>query len=92
MVFSPYRVGKGRKKRAHAVGLIRVQGIFAVVDTMKESSLKAIAELRTIGLKAVMLTGDNEHMTVAIARLVGVDEAHGSLMPDNNPSMVRQFE
>ena len=60
-----------------------VLGLFAVADTVKESSRQAIAELHALGIKTVMLTGDNAHTARAIAAQVGIDEARGDLLPED---------
>ena len=60
-----------------------VHALFAVADTVKESSREAIAELHALGIKTVMLTGDNAHTAKAIAAQVGIDEARGDLLPDD---------
>jgi Cd2+/Zn2+-exporting ATPase len=61
----------------------KVQALFAVADTVKESSRQAIAELHALGIKTVMLTGDNAHTSAAIAKQVGIDEARGDLLPED---------
>ncbi|MGY3298677.1 Cd2+/Zn2+-exporting ATPase [Pseudomonas sp. TE6288] len=55
--------------------------LFAVADTVKDSSRQAIAELHALGIKTVMLTGDNPHTAQAIAAQVGIDRAEGNLLP-----------
>jgi Cd2+/Zn2+-exporting ATPase len=55
--------------------------LFAVADTVKQSSRQAIAELHELGIKTVMLTGDNPHTAEAIAAQVGIDRAEGNLLP-----------
>lgn len=60
-----------------------VLAIFAVADTVRETSRKAIASLHTLGVKTLMLTGDNVHTAEAIAREVGIDEARGNLLPED---------
>jgi len=60
-----------------------VHGLFAVADTVKDSSRQAIAELHALGIKTVMLTGDNAHTARAIAAQVGIDEALGDLLPED---------
>ncbi len=55
--------------------------LFAVADTVKQSSREAIAELHALGIKTLMLTGDNPHTAHAIAAQVGIDRAEGNLMP-----------
>lgn len=60
-----------------------VHGLFAVADTVKDSSRQAIAELHALGIKTIMLTGDNAHTARAIAAQVGIDEARGDLLPED---------
>ena len=55
--------------------------LFAVADTVKESSREAIQQLHDLGIKTLMLTGDNVHTAQAIAAQVGIDEARGDLLP-----------
>ncbi|WP_130928468.1 heavy metal translocating P-type ATPase [Pseudomonas sp. Sample_20] len=55
--------------------------LFAVADTVKETSLEAIRQLHELGVKTLMLTGDNVHTAQAIAAQVGIDEARGDLLP-----------
>ena len=57
--------------------------IFAVADTVRGTSREAIAELHRLGVKTVMLTGDNPHTAQAIAAQVGIDEAHGNQLPED---------
>ncbi|MGI2050019.1 heavy metal translocating P-type ATPase [Shewanella oncorhynchi] len=60
-----------------------VHALFAVADTIKESSRSAIAELHALGINTMMLTGDNPHTTQAIAAQAGIDRAQGNLLPDD---------
>jgi Cd2+/Zn2+-exporting ATPase len=60
-----------------------VQALFAVADTVKDSSRKAIVELHALGIQTIMLTGDNAHTAAAIAAQVGIDEARGDLLPED---------
>ncbi|WP_047712016.1 heavy metal translocating P-type ATPase [Pseudomonas lactis] len=55
--------------------------LFAVADTVKESSREAIQQLHDLGIKTLMLTGDNTHTAQAIAAQVGIDQAQGDLLP-----------
>ncbi len=55
--------------------------LFAVADTVKDSSREAIEQLHALGVKTMMLTGDNPHTAKAIAAQVGIDQAQGNLMP-----------
>lgn len=60
-----------------------VLAIFAVADTIKESSRSAIAELHRLGVVSVMLTGDNVATAAAIAQQAGIDDARGNLLPED---------
>lgn len=55
--------------------------LFAVADTVRQTSREAVAELHELGVRTCMLTGDNAHTAAAIAAQVGVDEARGDLLP-----------
>jgi Cd2+/Zn2+-exporting ATPase len=55
--------------------------LFAVADTVKDTSREAIRQLHELGIKTVMLTGDNPHTAKAIAAKVGIDQAQGNLLP-----------
>ena len=61
----------------------RVLAAFGVADTVKETSRSAIADLHALGVKTLMLTGDNPHTAKAIAGQVGIDEARGNQLPDD---------
>jgi len=61
----------------------QVLALFAVADTVKDSSRVAIAELHQLGVKTVMLTGDNPHTAEAIAQQVGIDQALGNQLPED---------
>ncbi len=66
-------------------------GIIAVRDAIKEDSREAISELKSLGIKTVMLTGDNENTASAIAKLSGVDGFIAGLMPDEKERAVREL-
>ena len=59
-----------------------VLAYFAVADTLKETSRGAVSELHALGVKTLMLSGDNPHTVQAIARQVGVEDARGNLLPE----------
>lgn len=65
--------------------------LFAVADTVKDSSRQAIAELHALGIKTVMLTGDNPHTAEAIAAQVGIDRAEGNLLPADKLASIEQL-
>jgi len=61
----------------------RPLAVIGVADTVRESSREAIAELHAMGIRTVMLTGDNEMTAKAIAKNVGIDDARGNLLPED---------
>lgn len=65
--------------------------LFAVADTVKDSSREAIAELHELGIKTVMLTGDNPHTARAIAAQVGIDKAYGNLLPADKLKTIEEL-
>jgi len=69
----------------------RVLALFAVADTVKETSRAAIAELHRAGVATAMLTGDNPHTAAAIAGQVGIDEARGNQLPQDKLDAVAQW-
>lgn len=69
-----------------------VQCLLAVADTVKESSLEALREMKKLGVKTVMLTGDNEHTAQVIAAQVGVDEFRANLLPEDKLAVIEQLE
>ncbi|SIS87208.1 heavy metal translocating P-type ATPase [Neptunomonas antarctica] len=70
----------------------QVLALFAVADTVKESSREAIAELHQLGIKTLMLTGDNQHTATAIAQQVGIDQARGNLLPEEKLAAIKALE
>ena len=67
-------------------------GVIAVADTIKADSPQAIQELRQMGIRVVMLTGDNERTARAIGRQAGVDEVVAGVLPDGKESVIRQLK
>lgn len=65
--------------------------LFAVADTVKETSREAIRQLHELGVKTLMLTGDNVHTAQAIAAQVGIDEARGDLLPTDKLQAVEDL-
>ena len=64
-------------------------GLIAVADTIKEDSPRAIRELQQMGIRVVMLTGDNQRTAEAIGRQAGVDEVIADVLPDGKESVIR---
>ncbi|SAL00790.1 heavy metal-(Cd/Co/Hg/Pb/Zn)-translocating P-type ATPase [Caballeronia arationis] len=70
---------------------VRVLALFAVADTVKDSSREAISELHNLGVRTAMLTGDNPHTAQAIAQQVGIDEAEGNQLPEDKLRAVERL-
>ena len=70
----------------------RLAGIIAVADTMKEDSRQAVCELRNMGIRVVMLTGDNERTARAIGAQAGVDDVIAGVLPDGKESVIRKLQ
>jgi len=69
-----------------------VIALFAVADTVRETSRAAIAELHALGLRTAMLTGDNPHTARAIADAVGIDDARGDLLPEDKLAAIEALK
>ncbi|SCD86435.1 Cu+-exporting ATPase [Streptomyces sp. TverLS-915] len=70
----------------------RVRGLLAVADAVKESSAEAVRELRALGLRPVLLTGDNRAVAEAVAREVGIDEVVAEVLPQDKAAEVRRLQ
>ncbi|MDP9690611.1 UNVERIFIED_ORG: Cd2+/Zn2+-exporting ATPase [Pseudomonas mohnii] len=70
----------------------QVFALFAVADTVKDSSQTAIKELHELGIKTMMLTGDNAHTAQAIAQRVGIDEPRGNLLPADKLAAIGELQ
>ena len=70
----------------------RLAGIIAVADTMKEDSRQAVSELRNMGIRVVILTGDNERTARAIGAQAGVDDVIAGVLPDGKESVIRKLQ
>ncbi|MGI4778087.1 MAG: heavy metal translocating P-type ATPase [Janthinobacterium lividum] len=68
-----------------------VLAMFAVADTIKASSMQAVAQLRKLGVVPVMLTGDNVATARAVAREAGIDDARGALLPEDKLSAIKEM-
>lgn len=67
-------------------------GMIAVADTMKEDSAGAVSQMQKMGLRVVMLTGDNEKTANAIGREAGVDEVIAGVLPDGKEAVIRKLK
>ena len=73
-------------------GAGRLLGVIAVADTLKEDSPRAIRELQGMGVRVVMLTGDNQRTADAIGRQAGVDEVIAGVLPDGKEAVIRTLQ
>ena len=84
------------EKSGHTVTVLMSDGealaIFAVADTIKESSKEAIAQLKALGITPVMLTGDNAATAAAIAQEAGIGEARGNLLPEDKLAAIQALK
>ena len=70
----------------------RLCGIIAVADTIKEDSPEAVRQLKNMGIRVVMLTGDNEQTAGAIGKQAGVDEVIAGVLPDGKEAVIRKLK
>ena len=70
----------------------RLLGVIAVADVIKEESARAVKELQNMGIRVVMLTGDNERTARAIGRQAGVDEVIAGVLPEGKESVIRSLK
>jgi Cu+-exporting ATPase len=87
------RAAESRGRTAIAAGWDgRARAVFVVADTVKPTSAQAIAELRALGLRPVLLTGDNEATARAVAAEVGIDEVIAEVMPSDKADVIRRLQ
>jgi Cd2+/Zn2+-exporting ATPase len=70
----------------------QVLALFAVADTIKQSSREALSELHALGVRSVMLTGDNPATALTIAREAGIDDARGNLLPEDKLTAIEDLQ
>ena len=70
----------------------KLTGMIAVADTIKEDSPEAIRQLQNMGIRVVMLTGDNERTAKAIGAQAGVDDVIAGVLPDGKESVIRKLK
>ncbi|WP_082532387.1 cation-translocating P-type ATPase [Pelomonas sp. Root1237] len=68
-----------------------VLGLFAVADTVKETSRQAVADLKALGIRSIMLTGDNPSTAKAIASQVGIDDVQANLLPEDKLKVISEL-
>ena len=71
---------------------LRVLALFAVADTIRETSKQAIVDLKALGVTSVMLTGDNTATAKAIAAQAGIDDARGDLLPEAKLAAIKEMQ
>ena len=86
----------GHEQQGRTVTLLaedsRVLALFAVADTIRETSRQAIAELKALGVASVMLTGDNQATAKAIAAQAGIGDARGNLLPEAKLDAIKDMQ
>jgi len=70
----------------------KARGVLTVADAVKETSAEAVAELRRLGLKPVLLTGDNQLVAESVARAVGIDEVIAEVLPQDKVDVVKRLQ
>ena len=70
----------------------RFLGLMAASDPIRDDSAEAVSELKALGLKVIMLTGDNERTAGAIGRTAGVDEVIAGVLPDGKEAVIRKLQ
>ncbi|MCX4969459.1 heavy metal translocating P-type ATPase [Streptomyces sp. NBC_00654] len=68
------------------------RGVLSIADAVKDSSAAAVAELRALGLRPVLLTGDNRAVAEAVAAEVGIDEVYAEVMPEDKVDVVKRLQ
>ncbi len=68
------------------------RGLLVVADTIKESSADAVRQMRELGLRPVLLTGDNESTAQAVAAVVGIDEVYAGVLPQDKVDVVKRLQ
>jgi Cu+-exporting ATPase len=87
------RVAEGKGQTAIAAGWDgQARAVFVVADTVKPSSAKAIASLNALGLRPVLLTGDNETTAKAVATEVGIDEVIAEVLPADKVDVIKRLQ
>ncbi|MEW1580317.1 heavy metal translocating P-type ATPase [Streptomyces microflavus] len=70
----------------------KARGVLGVADAVKDGSAAAVAQLRALGLRPVLLTGDNRAVADAVAREVGIDEVYAEVMPEGKVDVVKRLQ
>ena len=86
----------GHEQQGRSVTMLadstRVLAVFAVADTLKPSAVQAVADLKALGVTAVMLTGDNNAAAQAITAQVGIMDARGDLLPEEKLAAIQSLQ
>jgi Cu+-exporting ATPase len=84
------------RAKGHTVLFVAVDGrpagFLAAADPIKESAARAVADMRTLGIRVVMLTGDAKATAETVARALGIDEVHAGVLPGDKAAVVRALQ
>ena len=69
-----------------------VLGVVMVADQIKDSSVKAVANLKSLGIRVIMLTGDDSNTAAYVAKKVGIDEVHGNVLPHDKLLKIQELQ
>lgn len=87
---------QAHEARGHTVSLLatpeRVLGLFVVADTLKPGACQAVAELQALGLRPVLLSGDNPATVQAVAKAAGISQAQGQLLPEDKRAAIQALQ
>ena len=89
---APSRRSRGQDRCRGAAGMARVRALFVVSDQVKPTSREAISRLQALGLRPILLTGDNEQTARAVAHEVGIDEVIAEVLPGEKADVVKRLQ
>lgn len=92
LYFAVDRTQKEERKKTSSAPKGKLLGVIAVADIVKQDSVEAIQKLKAMGIRVVMLTGDNEKTANAIGKQVGVDEVIAGVLPDGKEEVIRRLQ
>jgi len=71
---------------------VSILGVVGIADTLKENSIEAIREIKSMGIRTIMLTGDNKNIALAIASRVGIDDVVSDILPEQKLNIIKELQ